>query len=239
MMLAWGSEAGRAKPAEAPGETSAVSPPPSPARSRFALSAWALVRSRGDRGNLAPGGILGGSQVGARAIWEPGPRGIGLTARLSSPLASRFGNEASVGIALRRGSIGLLVEERIALDGLGGARPSVTAFGGVSDVRLIGRLTVDGYAQAGVVGLRNRVGFADGAVRVEHPLSGRAVRLAAGASLSGGAQPGLARLDAGPLVALSVPVAGGSLRIAGEWRFRVAGNAAPGSGPVLTMGADF
>ena len=31
----------------------------------------------------------------------------------------------------------------------------------------------------------------------------------------------------------------GTIRIGGEWRFRVAGNASPANGPALTIGVDF
>jgi len=213
--------------------------PPPPAPNRFQLSIWSLVRDAPNTGALAPGGTLGGSQVGARAWFDPGPKGLALTARLSSPLASRFGNEASLGFGLRKGNFGVIVEERFSLDAGGGARPSVTAFGGVSELRLRGKLQLDAYAQAGIVGLRNRVGFADGAVRIEHPVIGKTAGFSVGAGVWGGAQPGLARLDVGPQLVGRLPVFGGTLRIAGEWRFRVAGRADPGSGPTLSIGGDF
>jgi hypothetical protein len=34
-------------------------------------------------------------------------------------------------------------------------------------------------------------------------------------------------------------MAGESLRLSAEYRFRIAGDARPGSGPVLTLGSDF
>jgi len=212
---------------------------PSITRNRFQISVWSLVRNASSSGSLVPGGTLGGSQIGARGWFEPGPKGIALTARISSPLASRNGSEASIGVGVRKENFGLILEERFSLDAGGRARPSVTAFGGVSEVRLRGQLRLDAYAQAGVVGLRNRVGFADGAVRIEHPLVGKNARLSVGAGAWGGAQPGLSRIDIGPQVVARLPVLGGNLRIAGEWRFRVGGNADPGSGPTLSIGADF
>jgi hypothetical protein len=208
-------------------------------RDRIQLSGWAVVRGAATPGGLAPGGVLGGSQVGARGWVEPGPPGLAITARVSSPLGSRFGSEASLGVGYRKGGFGVILEERLSLDAGGGARPSVTVFGGVSDVRVRGKLRLDGYVQAGVVGLNNRIGFADAAVRVEHPVAGRTVKISAGAGAWGGAQPGLARLDVGPQVVARLPVIGGTVRIAGEWRFRVAGRADPGSGPVISVGADF
>ena len=47
----------------------------------------------------------------------------------------------------------------------------------------------------------------------------------------GAAQPGAARLDAGPQSSYRLPVRRANLRLAADWRFRVAGDAAPGSGP--------
>jgi hypothetical protein len=208
-------------------------------RDRFQLSGWALVRDAATPGGLTPGGVLGGSQIGARGWIEPGPPGLAITARVSSPLGSRTGSEASLGVGFRKGQFGVIVEERFSLDAGGSARPSVTAFGGVSDVRLPGKLKLDGYAQAGVVGLKNRIGFADGAVRVERPIADGTVKLSVGAGVWGGAQPCLARVDVGPQLVARLPVIGGTVRIAGEWRFRVAGHADPGSGPVLSVGADF
>jgi hypothetical protein len=55
----------------------------------------------------------------------------------------------------------------------------------------------------------------------------------------GGAQRGAARLDVGPAASLSLPIADRNLRLSFEYRRRVAGRAAPGSGPVLAIGSDF
>ncbi len=225
-------------PATAP-VSQAEGVPSSPRRDRFQLSAWALIRDAAVSRGLVPGGTLGGSQIGARGWFEPGPEGLALTARVSSPLASRYGSEASVGLGIRKGNFGVILEERLPLDAASSPRPSLTAFGGVSDVRLRGKLRLDAYAQAGVVGLQKHMAFADGSMRIEHPLVGKATRLSAGAGVWGGAQTGVTRLDVGPQIVARLPVAGGALRAAGEWRFRVAGNADPGSGPALSIGMDF
>lgn len=207
---------------------------------RFSGSAWALARSTGAGPGLANGGQLGGSQIGARLFYAPGPKALALTARVSAPLASPGGKEASVGIALRGKAVGLIVEQRFALDSGGRDAPSVTVYGGISDVPLGGGIRLDGYAQAGIVGIRHPAGFVDGAIRVEKTVleQGKA-RLSAGAALSGGAQPGVARLDVGPQIVARVPVGGTAVRISAEWRQRIAGNAAPGSGPAVTVGFDF
>ncbi|MBA3896159.1 MAG: hypothetical protein H0X36_03270 [Sphingomonadaceae bacterium] len=66
-------------------------------RPRFFGSAWAIARGNGVS-SLGTGGELGGAQAGARFYYEPGPRGVALTARISAPLAERSGREASAGI---------------------------------------------------------------------------------------------------------------------------------------------
>jgi hypothetical protein len=103
----------------------------------------------------------------------------------------------------------------------------------VSGERVAGGLRLDAYAQAGIVGTRARDLYADGSARVTVP----AGPVEVGAAVAGGAQPEAARLDAGPVLSLRLPEA--RLRVSAEWRFRIAGDARPGSGPALTIGTDF
>ncbi len=67
--------------------------------------------------------------------------------------------------------------------------------------------------------------------------SGRS--LAIGGGVWGAAQPGAARLDAGPSVVLRAPVAGHVMAVALDWRERLVGDAKPGSGIALTIATDF
>ncbi len=206
---------------------------------RLTGSTWVLLRQE-SQASLASGGQLAGSQAGLRIYYEPGPKGLAVTARVSSPLASRYGREAAVGVALRRKNVGVIIEQRIALDAKGRDRPAAIAFGGLSDVRLSGGLRLDGYVQAGVVGLKSPDAFVDGAVSVEREIvhaDGGSIAIGAGAW--GGAQPGAARLDIGPQIVARVPVANATIRVSAEWRERVAGDAAPASGPAVTVGLDF
>jgi len=222
-----------------PAGPEALSLPAAPAASRLSGSFWALARTGGP-GTLANGGQLGGSQIGMRVYYAPGPQQLAVTGRISTPLASTNGREASLGVALRGRNIGLIVEQRFALDKGGRDAPSVTLYGGVSEVKLGAGLRLDGYVQAGAVGLKDPQGFVDGAVRVERTvIEEDGPRLSAGIALSGGAQPGVSRLDIGPQLVARVPVAGRNMRVSAEWRQRIAGNAAPGSGPAVTVGIDF
>jgi hypothetical protein len=215
--------------------------PPTPASAstrRWSLSAWAFVR-RGGAAPLAAAGLLGGSQAGARLVYRldsGGPRPLALSVRLATPLERAAGAEAALGVdwkPLGRLPVHLLAERRQALGREGRSAFSLTAFGGVSEAPL-GRFRLDAYAQAGLVGARARDLFADGSVRLSLPL-GRDLRVGAGAWAA--AQPGLARLDLGPQAALRLP--GRSVTLAADWRLRAAGNAAPGSGPTVTLSTDF
>lgn len=101
---------------------------------------------------------------------------------------------------------------------------------------MIGPLLIDAYAQAGVVGIRSRDGFVDGAVRLGIPIGDR-IRLGVGGW--GALQPGASRADFGPQASYRLSTLGGTARISAEWRMRVAGDARPGSGPALTLATDF
>ena len=210
--------------------------PSIPSVSRFSGSAWLLGRGGGNANPLVPAGELGGSQFGARLNYTL-TRALFATSRISSPLASRSGAEATVGLGIKRGAVGLIVEQRFGLDGAHRNATSVTAYGGVSGVALPASFRLDGYGQAGLV---DRAGFADGAMRVERSiLTQGQLHLSAGAGLWGAIQPHLSRLDVGPQIVARLPVIGRTVRFSAEWRARVAGNASPASGPAISLGTDF
>jgi hypothetical protein len=97
---------------------------------------------------------------------------------------------------------------------------------------------IDGYAQAGFVGLQRRDGFVDGAFRSEHPVRIGPVLIGIGSGLWGAAQPAARRIDAGPRLSIRLPIANRTVSLALEGRFRLAGNARPGSGLALTLAGD-
>lgn len=69
--------------------------------------------------------------------------------------------------------------------------------------------------------------------------SGGGAEVTAGAGVWGGAQEGSSRLDVGPSAAVSFRLGQARARLAADYRFRVAGEAAPASGPALTLSAGF
>jgi hypothetical protein len=199
-------------------------------------SAWVLVRQNSLGPRLAEHGQLGGSQAGIR-VYLPIGDGVRLTGRLSTPL-SGAGKDASVGFAFRRESIPieLLLERRVAFDRLGRNAFAATLVSNFASKKLVKGWEAEGYGQAGMVGLRQRYLFADGALQLRREIGqvGKA-RLLLGGGLWAATQKGASRLDAGPSVSLRLKNVGLSL----EWRQRLAGKAEPQSGPSLTLSSSF
>jgi len=214
--------------------------PPVPDAGRLSGSVWLIARGGSGLGQSPLGGQLGGSQAGIRLAYAVDPRRrLALVGRLATPLAGA-GREAAAGIEWQptRLPVRLVAEQRIAIDG-GGGGPAVGMVGGVGPVP-IGDFRLEAYGQAGVIGRGRGVGYADGAVRIDRALARyRGATLAAGIGAWGAAQPGAARIDVGPMIAVSLPVERRRVRVALEWRARVGGQAAPGSGLALTIGGDF
>jgi hypothetical protein len=101
-------------------------------------------------------------------------------------------------------------------------------------------MTAEAYLQAGYVTGAFETAFVDGLVRVGREVTSlRDFRLTAGAGAFGGAQQGAERLDIGPSATVTFPVGEGFGRLSAEYRFRVAGEAEPASGPALTLSAGF
>lgn len=221
--------------------TTAVQPaliPPAPrARSRLTVSAWAMVRP-GHGGSLAGGGQLGASQAGVRARYALTPA-VAIAARLSAPLGGG-GRETALGMEWKpaRALPLWLAAERRWRPGTDGF--ALGGYGGIDRVALPAGLLLDAYGQAGMVGLKRRQAYGDGAVRVERRLAeGRRASLSVGGGLWGAAQPGVARVDIGPQLVARIPLGATTIRAGLDWRYRIAGDARPGSGPALSIGADF
>ncbi len=216
-------------------------PPIDPRRfDRLQLSSWALLRSQqtgvaGSR-SLASGGQLGASQAGARLIYNIDRR-LALTARASSEVGRR-GGEVAAGVRIQplvSIPIWVTAERRQAIGKYGGGRSAFAFFleGGVYQRPLPWDFSLDSYIQGGIVGLKSRDLFVDGGLTVSRPVYRQ---FSAGFGVWGGAQPGLYRVDAGPRITMRVR---NNLKVHVDWRQKLAGNARPGSGPVLTLAGDF
>jgi hypothetical protein len=208
-----------------------------PGIDRLSMSGWAMMRREPGPAALAANGQLGGSQAGARILWRF-HRDAALSIRSSAPVGGvQRSAELAAGLRwqpLARIPVAFTAERRQSF----GPDKGVSAFavfaeGGVYDRPMPMRFNLDAYLQAGVVGLRDRALFIDGSATLTRPVWRQ---LSAGVGLWGGAQPGLARFDAGPRLSWRI---GRSMRVHADYRQRLVGQAAPGSGPVLTLAANF
>ena len=211
-----------------------------PGIDRLQLSSWAMLR--GTQGlvsgpsGIATGGTLGGSQAGARLTYNVTSQ-IAATVRTSSDVGRR-GGEVALGARIQpvRGlPLWINAERRQRIGKLGGGRNAFAVFleGGVYDRPMPWNFRLDAYLQGGVVGFRRRDKFVDGALTLTRPLYRN---FYGGIGVWGGAQPGLYRIDAGPRLSYRVR---DNIKVHLDYRQRLAGNALPGSGPVVTLAADF
>ncbi|MBB4618120.1 hypothetical protein [Sphingomonas abaci] len=209
------------------------------ARARWSASGWLILRGGAPRADAAQ---LGGSQLGGRIGYAlDDARRVALSVRAMAPMRGR-GAEIAAGLDWQPGPapVHVLVEKRIAVDG-GRDGASVTLVAGLDPTRIAGEWRLEAYGQAGAIARDGSAaaGFGDGAARLSRPVTRGATRLDLGIGLWGGMQRGAARLDLGPSLAVVVPAGEHRLRVTLDWRQRVAGNAAPGSGPALSVGTDF
>ncbi|WP_294321852.1 hypothetical protein [uncultured Sphingomonas sp.] len=215
-----------------------LSPPlPTGSGPHLTVSLWALARPGAATGGPVQ---LGGGQAGMRVRMPVTPDGRAAVAgRIATPLAGQ-GREAALGIEWRPlpAPVAMVVERRVALD-RGHSGTGMGLIAGI-DRGLGGDVAVEAYGQAGAVARDGIEPYADGAARLLHPVAsiGRStVRLGVGGWA--GAQREGARVDIGPSAVAAVPVGRGTVRLSLDWRQRVGGRAAPGSGPALTIGSDF
>jgi hypothetical protein len=202
---------------------------------RAQLSMWALLRGRPGPSSLSGTGSLGGSQAGARLTYAFDRR-LALSLRSYTPVGGS-GGEFAGGVRITPFAsipIALTAERRQRINRFGG-RSAFALFleGGVYQKPMPGRFLLDAYAQAGIVGARHRDLFVDGGFTLTRPVWRQ---YSAGLGVWGGYQPDLYRVDAGPRLTMRVR---NNMRVHADWRQKLAGNAQPGSGPVLTLAGDF
>lgn len=207
---------------------------------RLQLTAWALLRaqSTGIAGtqSLADTGSLGASQAGARLTYNF-TRQIAASFRAMNDVGRR-GGEVAAGLRVQPiAGIPLWIdaERRQRVGKYGGGRSAFALFfeAGLWDRAMPLHFLLNSYLQGGMVGARSRDKFIDGALTLTRPVY---KQFSAGIGVWGGAQPGAYRVDAGPRVTMRVRK---NIRVHFDWRQRLAGNAAPGSGPAVTLAGDF
>ena len=183
---------------------------------------------------------MGGSQAGARIVLPFALKDrLRLSLRAYAPLEQLTAYEVAPGISVRPFPaipVELIAEHRLR----GGARAqdatSLFLAGGGSSQKRGSTWRADVYTQAGMVGVRHPMLFADGAAKVSRSIGDSH---AIGIGLWGGIQPGLKRLDVGPSATTMIGTSALNMRLSLDWRVRIAGDARPGSGIAITMSKDF
>jgi len=207
---------------------------------RLRLTTWAMLRGReglrSSPASLASAGTLGASQAGARLTYYV-TRDIAASLRATNTVGQN-GGEIALGARVqpvRAIPVWATAERRFALGRYGGGRNAFALFleGSVWNKPLPMNFRLDAYLQTGVVGMKRRDAFVDGAATATRPVY---KNYSAGLGVWGAAQPGIARLDVGPRVTMKVR---NNVNVHLDYRYKVAGNAQPGSGPVLTLAGDF
>lgn len=221
------------------------------ASGRWSLDSWLLVRDRAKPGGgfAGYGAGYGGSQAGAvlRYSLADAIPGASAYARVSGALdAGAAGyREAAAGLSLQPLSgvpLAALGEVRVQQsDDETFLRPAVAVVTLLPPQTLPLGVRAEIYGQAGYVGGTDATGFFDGQVVLDRPvlLLGKSGTVNLGAGAWAGGQRGAQRLDIGPEVQVRVASARMAGRIALDWRWRVAGNAEPGSGPALVVSVGF
>ncbi len=218
------------------------------APARWSADGWLLLRRDGALPAIGPApASYGASQLGAviRYRLAPAdPHRPALYLRGAAALGAVRQEEVAAGLAVRPVPgvpVAALAELRATRD-VGGtrARPALALVTELRPLRLPAGAVAEAYAQGGWVGGKGATAFVDGQLRVERRLAGLAgAELSAGAGAWGGAQQGAARLDVGPTATLKLRIGEAGARVSADWRFRVAGDARPASGPALTLSAGF
>lgn len=208
---------------------------------RWSASAWLLARP----GAVAAGSRLipryGASQAGALLEYRLG-EGTAPRAYLRASKALVGNGEAEVAMGVRLDiadlPVALHAERRFAANATGRNAMAMFVSGGFA-AGDPSQLSVEGFAQAGIVGLRRRTPFADASVVARHRiLESGPVSVSAGAGGWTGAQPDATRLDIGPRLEAGFDD-GLRARLSLDWRERVAGGAEPDSGPAMTLSFSF
>ena len=218
-------------------------------RRRWSGDAYALFRDAGLAGPTASP-VLGGGQSGASLSYRIDPLAPRPLAVFGRIYAAHDANnaidprsaQAAIGVRWQmRPGISIAAERLVAIGA--DTRSDWNLRVAAGGERRLGRIGIDGYAEAGARG--NGDLYAGGEA---HALVGLGavgpVQLAAGPGVWGSIQSAadvVGRVDIGAGITARLPagVAVTGVAVTGTWRWRVAGNAAPGSGPALTVGMAF
>lgn len=216
---------------------------------RWSGDAWLMIREGRAYPRLTGvnSASYGGNQAGAVVRYAVAPNSRlapNIYCRASKALVSGGESEAAAGasVGLAR-SFPLRVNGEVRVtDRTGGAevRPAAYVVTGLPKRPVGPNLEADAYLQAGYVGGKFDTGFVDGKATLQAPVLGSDhSRFTIGGGAWGGAQRDASRLDIGPTASVNLSTGGTTLRASADYRVRVAGDARPGNGVVVTLAASF
>jgi hypothetical protein len=211
-----------------------------PRASSFGYSFW---RQAGSMSGLAPASQYGGGQSGLIGTYRLGEseNALAILWRVSVAHARTAERELAVGIRWQPTTklpITLSAERRFRNDNSNNMAFYIA--GGKSDIPLVAKFKLDSYAQVGILTGTHPDRFFDANVRVDRPLfNATPLSISAGGGLWAGGQKGASRIDIGPSIRTDFKVSDVHLRLNADWRFRIAGKAAPGDGPTITLSTNF
>lgn len=221
---------------------------------RWSVYGWSLIREASQPPALAAGGQYGGSQAGLVVRLALGGAGTSPAAyvRATAALASADDRSLAFGVSARpwpQVPVELAVERRL---GLGrGQRDQFAAMliGGMTVADPQSKVRLDGFVQAGVIGIEQSRGFFDLQMLASRPVARTDDHaLSVGGGLWAGGQQNidadgtrrwLHRVDLGPRATVDLPLGEGRVTLAVDWRHRVDGDASPVSGAAVTLAAGF
>ena len=223
---------------------------------RWSIGGYVLSRGGGVGDPLAASPVLGGGQAGAAVGYTFNPLAntrISMIGRVTAAAGANGGldgetAEAALGLRVqpfRAVPVAVDVERRFALGTYSrDAWAARLSGGGGHDMKVAGRrLRLEGYGEAGVIGFNEEPAiYAGGQLRGATPIATFGnVAVDAGAGAWGATQRDYgvtaSRFDLGPSAQFHVKP--WPFRAQVDYRVRAAGNALPGSGPVITVAGEF
>lgn len=227
------------------------SDPGEPSSSKWSMDGWLFYRPdrgldrRGVNGVRPP--LYGASQAGLILRYQIAPgqgREPAAYVRATAALDDNRQQDIAGGVSAKPlPNIPAIVAAEIRVsrqEGNTEIRPAIFAYTAIDPQPLPHDFRAELYGQAGYVGGDFATPFVDGGLRVDREVRSFDMgQIRVGAGVWGGAQKDTGRLDVGPAVTFTVDIDGTPVRLAADYRHRVAGNAQSQSGVAITVSTGF
>lgn len=191
-------------------------------------------------------GQYGGSQIGAILNYRVAGHSsndLSIFARASTALAISGEEELAVGAKIKpiaKLPVAIYAEQRFGGRTADNRGTTIFAAGGLGPVGISETIDLEAYAQAGYVFRDQDSYFFDGSAILRRSVAQQGdIKIYLGGGVWAGGQRGVSRLDVGPRMSADIPIGQLAMRLAVDWRQRVAGDARPDSGVAMTLTTGF